>query len=144
MTELDMEGLQKLRSKSRNRKLTLHDRAAIVALHRKEIPSRLIARAFGVGPNAVYYVVNWPDTVAYKATMELIDQMGPERVWNELVKPEHINAINEGITLLLAGKKLNDGRRRNPSPRTRRGRARTALEVPQATGDEAGGSPAAY
>ena len=55
---LDEDALAGLKVTSRERKLSTAERIAIYAFHVKGVPAKLIARTFGVRPNAIYYITN--------------------------------------------------------------------------------------
>ena len=139
---LDEDALAGLKNTSRERKLSTAERIAMYAFHLKGVPAKLIARTFGVKPNAVYYITNWTHTAAHANVKNAFDQMGEEKVWAEIVTDEQTESINEGMNKLLQGKPIHDRRRsrnnrRSPRPR----RARTTAELPEAASDDSGGSP---
>ena len=138
---LDEDALAGLKTTSRERKLSTAERIAIYAFHVKGVPAKLIARTFGVRPNAVYYITNWTHTAAHENAKNAYEQMGEEKVWAEIVTDEQTASINEGMNKLLQGKPINDRRRsrndrRSPRPR----RARATAELPEAASDDASGN----
>lgn len=140
MTYLDEDALAGLKATSRERKLSTAERIAIYAFHLRGVPPKLIARTFGVKTNAIYYITNWEHTAAHENAKNAYAQYGEERVWSEIVTPEQIQSINEGINKLLKGQKLNDsGYRRNARGRTRARRAGTTSELPETASDDSGG-----
>jgi transposase-like protein len=143
LTMLDEDALAGLKTTSRERKLSTAERIAIYAFHLKGVPAKLIARTFGVRPNAVYYITNWDHTAAHENVKNAYEQMGADKVWAEIVTPSQTESINEGMHKLLQGKPLNDRRyRRNDrnSPRPRR--ARAIAELPETANDGEGGGVA--
>jgi transposase-like protein len=144
MTLLDEDALAGLKNTSRERKLSTAERIAIYAFHLKGVPAKLIARTFGVRPNAIYYITNWTHTAAHDNVKNAFDQMGEEKVWAEIVTSAQTESINEGMHKLLQGKPLNDRRRgrinrRSPGPR----RARATPDLPQEPSDGESGGPQA-
>jgi transposase-like protein len=138
---LDEDALAGLKTTSRERKLSTAERIAIYAFYIKGVPAKLIARTFGVRPNAVYYITNWTHTAAHANVKNAYEQMGEEKVWAEIVTPSQTESINEGMHKLLQGKSLYDRRhrrinRRSPGPR----RTRAIAQLPEAAGDDEGGS----
>jgi transposase-like protein len=136
---LDEDALAGLKTTSRERKLSTAERIAIYAFYLKGVPAKLIARTFGVRPNAVYYITNWTHTAAHANVKNAYEQMGAEKVWAEIVTPSQTESINEGMHKLLQGKPLYDRRhRRNNrnSPRPRR--ARATAQLPETTSDGEG------
>ena len=139
---LDEDALAGLKTTSRERVLSTAERIAIYAFHLEGVPAKLIARTFGVRPNAMYYITNWAHTAAHANAKNAYEQMGEEKIWAEIVTTSQIESINEGMHKLLQGKPLNDRRyrrinRRSPRPR----RTRTTVELPETGSDDAGGSP---
>ena len=139
---LDEDALAGLKNTSRERVLSTAERIAIYAFHLEGVPAKLIARTFGVRPNAVYYITNWAHTAAHANAKNAYEQMGKEKIFAEIVTDAQTESINEGIHKLLQGKPLNDRRRsrnnrRSPSPR----RARATAELPEATSDDESGQP---
>lgn len=139
---LDEDALAGLKNTSRERKLSTAERIAVYAFHLKGVPAKLIARTFGVKPNAIYYITNWTHTAAHANVKSAFDQMGAEKVWAEIVTDEQTESINEGMNKLLQGKPINDRRRsrnnrRSPRPR----RARATPSLPETASDDEGGSP---
>src|SRR4029077_8383737 len=104
---LDEDALAGLKSTSRERKLSTAERIAIYAFHLKGVPAKLIARTFGVQPNAIYYITNWTHTAAHENVKNAYEQMGEEKVWAEIVTEAQTASINEGMNRLLKGKKLD-------------------------------------
>ena len=140
MTQLNEDVLAGLKTRSRERKLSTAERIAIYAFHLKGVPPKLIARTFGVKTNAVYYITNWEHTAAHDNAKSAYERMGEERVFSEIITPEQIESINQGMHALLHGKKINDrGYRRihRSSPRPRR--ARAAINVLEAASDAESG-----
>jgi hypothetical protein len=141
MIQLDEDALAGLKNTSRERKLSTLERIAIYAFHLKGVPAKLIARTFGVRPNAVYYITNWQHTAAYANVKNAYEQMGEDKVWSEIVTEQQTESINDGMRRLLEGKSLSDRRR---SRINRRGsgarRARTIAELPEAASDGESGS----
>ncbi len=140
MTYLDEDTLAGLKTRSRERKLSTAERIAIYAFHVKGVPPKLIARTFGVKTNAVYYITNWAHTAAHENAKNAYERMGEERVFAEIVTPEQIESINQGMQALFKGKKINDRgyrriHRRSPGAR----RAGTTVELPEAASDGEGG-----
>jgi transposase-like protein len=114
---LDEDALAGLKSTSRERKLSTAERIAIYAFHLKGVPAKLIARTFGVRPNAIYYITNWTHTAAHDNVKSAYEQMGEDKVWAEIVTDAQTQSINEGMNKLMQGKKLdNRGYRRRLKP----------------------------
>ena len=139
---LDEDALAGLKNTSRERVLSTAERIAIYAFHLEGVPAKLIARTFGVRPNAVYYITNWAHTAAHANAKNAYEQMGKDKIWTEIVTDEQTESINEGMHKLLQGKPLNDRRRsrndrRSPRPR----RTRTVPELPETASDDASGQP---
>ena len=140
MTQLDEDALAGLKTRSRERKLSTAERIAIYAFHLKGVPPKLIARTFGVKTNAVYYITNWGHTAAHENARNAYERMGEERVFAEIVTPEQVESINQGMQALLHGTKLNDrGYRRINRSGARPRRARTVAALPETGSDETGG-----
>ena len=104
---LDEDALAGLKSTSRERVLSTAERIAIYAFHLEGVPAKLIARTFGVRPNAVYYITNWAHTAAHANAKSAYEQMGKEKIFAEIVTDAQTESINEGIHKLLQGKKLD-------------------------------------
>ena len=140
---LDEDALAGLKTTSRERKLSTAERIAIYAFHVKGVPAKLIARTFGVRPNAIYYITNWAHTAAHENVKNAYEQMGAEKIWTEIVTSAQTESINEGINKLLQGKPLNDRRySRNDRSRPRPRRARAIAELPEEpSNDESGNAP---
>lgn len=139
---LDEDALAGLKNTSRERVLSTAERIAIYAFHLKGVPAKLIARTFGVRPNAIYYITNWTHTAAHANVKNAFEQMGEAKIWEDIVTPSQVESINEGMNKLMQGKSINDRRhsrinRRSPRPR----RARATPPIPETGGDETGGSP---
>lgn len=139
---LDEDALAGLKNTSRERKLSTAERIAIYAFHLKGVPAKLIARAFKVQPNAVYYITNWDHTAAHANAKNAYEQMGEDKVWAEIVTPEQTESINQSMHKLLQGKPLDDSRRsriyrRSPRPR----RTRAIAQLPETASDGEGGPP---
>jgi len=137
---LDEDALAGLKTTSRERKLSTAERIAVYAFYLKGVPAKLIARTFGVRPNAIYYITNWTHTAAHANVKNAFEQMGEEKVWSEIVTGAQIESINEGMNKLLQGKPINDRRHsrihsRGPRPR----RTRATAELPEAASDGEGG-----
>jgi hypothetical protein len=141
MTYLDEDALAGLKMRSsRERKLSTAERIAIYAFAQRGVPTKIISRSFSVTDNSIRYITNDARTAAHENVKTAYDQMGPERVWAEIVTPAQVDSINKGLRNLFEGKKLNDGRhsryaRRGPRAR----RARSSDQLPQATDDGADG-----
>jgi hypothetical protein len=141
LTYLNEDALAGLKIGSRERKLSTAERIAIYAFAQKGVPVKVIARTFGVKTTAIYYITNWEHTAAHENAKNAFEQMGADRVWNEIVTPAQIESINQGMEALMQGKKLNDrGYRRinRSSPGARR--ARGAHGLPEAANNDADGS----
>jgi hypothetical protein len=137
---LDEDALAGLKTTSRESKLSIAERIAVYAFHLKGVPAKLIARTFGVRPNAVYYITNWIHTAAHENVKNAFEQMGEEKVWAEIVTQAQIESINDGMHKLLQGKPLNDRRySRNLSRGSRPRRARATDSVPEAASDDSSG-----
>lgn len=139
--QLDEDALAGLKTASRERKLSTAERIAIYAFHLKGVPAKLIARAFNVQPNAVYYITNWVHTAAHENVRNAYEQMGEEKVWTEIVTSAQTEIINDGMRRLLQGKPLDDRRRSRINSRSSRPRrTRTTPVVPETASDDPGGS----
>ena len=138
---LDEDALAGLKTTSRERKLSTAERIAVYYFHLKGVPAKLIARTFGVRPNAIYYITNWTHTAAHENVKNAYEQMGETKVWAEIVTDAQTESINEGMNKLLQGKPLNDRRySRNDRSRPRPRRARATAELPEAASDDASGN----
>jgi hypothetical protein len=114
---LDEDTLAGLKAISRERKLSTAERIAIYHFHLKGVPAKLIARTFGVRPNAVYYITNWTHTAAHENVKNAYEQMGEEKVLAEIVTDAQTASINEGMNKLFKGKKIDrQGYRRRREP----------------------------
>ena len=139
---LDQDALAGLKTTSRERVLSTAERIAIYYFYLEGVPAKIIARTFGVRPNAVYYVTNWTHTAAHANAKNAYEQMGKEKVFAEIVTDAQTESINEGLRKLLQGKPLNDRRRsRNNRRISRPGRTRAAAELPEAASDDESGRP---
>ena len=144
MVELDEEALANARSTSRERKLSSLEKIAIYAFMLRGVQAPVLARVFGVNPNAIYYIAKWEHTAAHKAARDSFDRLGADRVWAEVVTEAQIEQVNAENRNLMNGKPINDRRyRRLNRSRSRPRRARAAAPLPEATSDAESGSPQA-
>jgi hypothetical protein len=142
MVELDKEALANARARSRDRKLSSLEKIAIYAFAIKGVQAPVLARVFGVNPNAIYYIAKWEHTAAHKAAKESFKRLGADRVWAEIVTPAQIEQVNAENRNLVNGKPIHDrGHRRINRSRSRPRRARAAINVLEAASDGASERP---
>jgi hypothetical protein len=141
MIELDEEALANARSTSRERKLTSLEKVAIYAFMLRGVQAPVLARVFGVNPNAIYYIAKWEHTAAHRAAKDAFERLGADRVWTEIVTDAQRARVNEENYKLLNGKPINDRRHsRINRSRSRPRRARAAAPLSEERSDEASGS----
>lgn len=90
------------RTRRRGRKLTPADRIAINLFRIKEVQVAVIARAFNVAKNTVYYKALGHEAESYPAseddaaleTARLIKKIGFQKAWEKYVTDDMIEAVN--------------------------------------------------
>jgi len=98
MTQLDLAAIRALPTGnrgSRPRKLTSNQRLAIYAFAKEGVPPVILAKVFGVQPNAIYYINN-ESTAANELVRRRYEALG-KRVWSDIVTKEQMNAVNEAV-----------------------------------------------
>lgn len=104
MIMLDETLIYQTRRKARKDGLTSEERIALNLFWRKGVKVPILAKAFKISKNTIYYKAltggadSYPNTAHYNPAMETnktIDRMGEAAAYKKFVTPEMIKAVNE-------------------------------------------------
>jgi predicted DNA binding protein len=119
MLQLDEELIY--RTRRRGRVLTPADRIALNLFKRRGVRVVVLARAFGVSKNTVYYKAitgeapSYPQGDAAADTNALIDKIGADVAWEKYVTNAMIAAVNRENAIEADSRVQEQGKRRRRS-----------------------------
>jgi hypothetical protein len=101
---LDETLIYRTKRRARDDGLTPEERVAINLFWRKDVKVPILARAFKVGKNTIYYKCLTGEADSYptssrmnaaKETNDLIERLGEDVAWEQFVTEDMVEAVNE-------------------------------------------------